>query len=65
MNLFFFTSDWLQYETYLEYIKGLPIIQTPETFGMHPNADITKEQKETQTLFDNILKTQVSLLAVL
>ncbi|XP_075248722.1 dynein axonemal heavy chain 7-like isoform X2 [Convolutriloba macropyga] len=47
-----------EYETYLEYIKGLPITQSPETFGMHPNADITKEQKETLALFDNILKTQ-------
>ncbi|XP_032809855.2 dynein axonemal heavy chain 3-like isoform X2 [Petromyzon marinus] len=45
------------YECHLEHIKGLPLHAHPEVFGLHENASITKEQNETQRLFDGILKT--------
>jgi dynein heavy chain len=31
--------------SYLDYIRSLPALATPEVFGLHENADITREQK--------------------
>lgn len=35
------------YEKYLEYIRSLPMNAEPEVFGLHANADITKDNQET------------------
>jgi len=46
------------HEGYLESIRALPLTQLPTAFGLHENADITKDLKETRELFDAVLSTQ-------
>lgn len=38
-------QDW---DCFVEYIRNLPINPHPEVFGLHENADITKDNQETQ-----------------
>ncbi|XP_051173104.1 dynein axonemal heavy chain 7-like isoform X2 [Leptopilina boulardi] len=47
-----------EYEVYLEYSKKLPLITSPSVFGMNENADIIKDQNETELLFSSLLLTQ-------
>lgn len=46
------------HDTYMNYIKHLPINDTPEIFGLHDNANITFAQNETFSLLNGILKLQ-------
>uniref|UniRef100_A0A8C0VUI2 Dynein axonemal heavy chain 1 n=1 Tax=Cyanistes caeruleus TaxID=156563 RepID=A0A8C0VUI2_CYACU len=39
---------------YLQYVKGLPLNDSPELFGLHDNADITFAQNETFALLGAI-----------
>ena len=40
---------------YIEYIRSLPLIPNPEVFGLHENADISKENQETALVKQKIL----------
>ena len=46
------------YQTYLEYIKALPLSADPEVFGLHGNADITKDQQEADLMLTSCLAMQ-------
>ena len=45
---------------YLGYIRALPAAQSPQVFGLHENASITKDLKETRELFEATLSTQAT-----
>lgn len=37
----------MEYASVLEHVRALPPLARPEVFGLHDNADITKDNKET------------------
>jgi dynein heavy chain len=43
---------------YTEYIASLPLLAAPEAYGLHSNADITKDIKDTTNLLDSLMSTQ-------
>ncbi|PNI91683.1 DNAH3 isoform 2 [Pan troglodytes] len=45
------------YQSYIDYLRNLPITAHPEVFGLHENADITKDNQETNQLFEGVLLT--------
>ncbi|XP_063314781.1 dynein axonemal heavy chain 6 [Pelobates fuscus] len=49
-------ADNLQY--YKDYIENLPLTDDPEIFGMHENANLAFQRKETSTLINTILDVQ-------
>ena len=50
--------DLPNHRAYLDYIGNLPIIASPDVFGLHDNADMSKDLKETNLLLDCLLLTQ-------
>ncbi|KAA8595375.1 hypothetical protein FQN60_012510 [Etheostoma spectabile] len=42
-------------EQYKKYIESLPLIDDPEVFGMHENANLAFQRQETMTLISTIL----------
>ena len=46
------------YQGYLDAIKQLPSAAEPEVFGLHANADITKDQQEADLVLSSCLAMQ-------
>eukprot|EP00249_Psilotum_nudum_P003911 c17416_g1_i1 orf=26-844(-) len=45
-------------ENYTSYIDSLPIVQTPEVFGLHSNADISYYTSTTKSLWKDLIDLQ-------
>ena len=51
-------TDLTEHEAILEFNLALPLTQQPEVFGLHDNADITKDQQETNYFCDTSLSME-------
>ncbi|XP_076164105.1 dynein heavy chain 3, axonemal [Ptiloglossa arizonensis] len=52
------------YQGCLDYIHSLPMDQSPEVYGLHENADITKDNQESMQLLQSALLTQIHITGV-
>jgi len=48
----------MEIKSYHTYCGGFPEIDSPEIFGMHPNADLTYRMKEANHLLEQMSETQ-------
>uniref|UniRef100_A0A8C3AFB1 Dynein axonemal heavy chain 6 n=1 Tax=Cyclopterus lumpus TaxID=8103 RepID=A0A8C3AFB1_CYCLU len=51
----YYAPDTDELEQYKTFIESLPIIDDPEVFGMHENANLAFQRQETMTLISTIL----------
>ncbi|XP_063980239.1 dynein axonemal heavy chain 7-like [Diachasmimorpha longicaudata] len=47
-----------EHSAFLDYVRELPMITGPSVFGMNDNADIIKDQQESEIMIASILLTQ-------
>ena len=45
-------------DSFMEFIDNLPLIASPEVFGMHDNATLTKDQNDTNNLLSSVVDTE-------
>nr|CAI5856319.1 unnamed protein product [Callosobruchus analis] len=59
----YYVPDDNSHEGAVNYIKSLPLNPMPEVYGLHENADITKDNQETAVLLQGVLLTQIQITA--
>eukprot|EP01040_Poterioochromonas_malhamensis_P004773 gene4773-5123_t len=57
-NFVYKVDNYESINQYHNYIKAFPEIDSPEIFGLHPNADLTFRVKEVSALFNTLGETQ-------
>ena len=50
------------HDSYMAAIESLPLVQTPEVFGLHANADISYYTSATKALWRNLVSIVYSEL---
>jgi dynein heavy chain len=50
----------MNFEGFMTHINEIPIINSPEVFGLHPNAEITYFTNGAKLLWSNLISMQSS-----
>jgi dynein heavy chain len=59
------TPEWnCTFEEMEEFVKNMPMSDDPKVFGLHGNADIAYQQRESRFLMNTIVKIQPAVSAV-
>ena len=45
-------------ENYVNFVESLPLVDDPEVFGMHENANINYQSQESEKMINTILSIQ-------
>lgn len=45
-------------EAYIDFIEELPLVNSPEVFGLHPNAEIGYFTETTKEIWSNLIELQ-------
>ncbi|GAX74205.1 hypothetical protein CEUSTIGMA_g1654.t1 [Chlamydomonas eustigma] len=53
----YYTPPEGPHSSYITYINSLPTFPLPEAFGLHENADITKDLQQTEGMLDTLILT--------
>ena len=54
----YYVPSFSEHSDFRTYIESFPEIDSPEVFGLHPNADLTFRVKEATSLFQTLGETQ-------
>jgi dynein heavy chain len=57
-NFEYTVPDFMEHSKYMEYLSGFPEVDSPELFGLHPNADLTFRVKEVNKMLQTLGETQ-------
>lgn len=57
----YFVPEVGTFQSFKDYIAGLPLVDPPEVFGLHENANITYQAQESEKIVQTILSIQPRL----
>lgn len=57
-NVDYYVPPKGDHESYLDFIEDLPLVNSPEVFGLHPNAEIGYFTQATKEMWTNLIQLQ-------
>ncbi len=58
LSIFIYFCLYFLQLIFIEYIESLPLTNTPEVFGLHPNAEIGYYTKAARDMWEQLIELQ-------